>query len=301
MSLLRPALNLWLRTFEKRRMRTGTTATLRRALEMQARLFFHPPRGTKEQWRSHGGVPCLTLTPRSTLPGRVLFYVHGGGFVFGSPDTHSAMAANLAQRIGATAILPRYRRAPEAPFPAAPRDVRAAWDGMLADGINPAQVVLGGDSAGGALVFGLVASLCAERRALPGAVFAFSPLTDLTYSGDSFAANAEDDVLLVAERAAELAELYLQGEAAENPAVSPLFSDFQGAPPVWMTVGDTEILLDDSRRMVARLSRYGVPAELTIARDLPHVWPLMHNILPEARQTLAALSRWIRQRQNWEV
>ena len=301
MSLSRSALNFWLRHFEKRRMRNRPFAELRRALDLQARLFFHPPWGTRQRWSSFGDVDCLVITPPKHVPERFMLYVHGGGFVFGSPDTHSAMAANLAQRIGATVVMPQYRRAPEAPFPAAPKDVRAVWDNLLLSRVAPSQIVLGGDSAGGALALGLVAALCSENAALPGAVFAFSPLTDLTYGGDSFTGNAECDVLLPAQNARQLADLYLQGHAANDPAASPLFADFTGAPPVWMTVGDTEILLDDSRRMLARLQAQGVTAKLVIAHDLPHVWPLMHNILPEARQTLASLARWIKQQQNWEV
>ena len=146
MSIRRRLLNLWLRTVEKRRMRTGSVAQLRRALDLQARLFFHAPRGTKSSWSKYGGIPCLEMTPFATDPSQVLFYIHGGGFVFGSPNTHGAMAANLAQRFGARAVLPRYRLAPEAPFPAAPQDVRAAWDGLLASGVAARNVVIGGDS-----------------------------------------------------------------------------------------------------------------------------------------------------------
>lgn len=299
MSIVRPALNGWLRLVEKRRLRTGSPATLRRALELQARLFFHGPRGTKSVTGSYGSLPCLELTPRSTEPDRVLFYIHGGGFVFGSPSTHSAMAASLAQRIGARAVMPKYRLAPEAPFPAAPDDVRAAWDGLIASGVKPANVVIGGDSAGGALAFGLVAQLCAQGAEKPGAVFGLSPLSDLTFSGESFSTNAQADVVLPAERAAEMTELFLRGQSGETPCVSPLFGDFVGAPPAWITVGDTEILLDDARRLAARITAQGGLAELVVVHDLPHVWPLFHNILPQARQTIDELAQWIRRQQGW--
>lgn len=301
MSMVQRLLNPWLRTVEKRRLRNGSPPQLRRALEVQARLLFYPPRGTQKQWRTYYKVPCLELTPRTVQQDRVLFYIHGGGFVFGSPDTHSAMAAQLAARIGARAVLPRYRRAPEAVFPAAPQDVRAAWDGLLASGVAPEQIVMGGDSAGGALAFGLIETLCAESAALPGAVFGLSPLTDLTFSGDSLLDNADRDVVLPADRAAEMATLFLQGQSGETPSVSPLFGEFHGAPPAWITVGDTEILLDDARRLAARLRTHGADATLVVERDLPHVWPIFHNVLPEARKTLDVLAIWIRQQQRWEV
>lgn len=302
MSRVAQFLNPWLRKFEKPRIRTGHLKSLRRALEIQSRLFFHAPRGMRRRWAVHGGVPCLEVTPRGTgSSAAVLLYVHGGGFLSGSPDTHSAMVAQLSRRTGLRAILPKYRLAPEAAFPAAPQDVRAVWDALTAEGIAAADIILGGDSAGGALVFGLVASLCAEGAAQPRAVFAFSPLTDLTYSGDSFKTNAGRDVLLPADRAVEMGEVFLQGHAATDPSVSPLFGQFKGAPPAWLTVGDTEILLDDSRRLARRLRDDGGAVELIERHDLPHVWPLFHNILPEARQTLDVLAKWIRQQQGREA
>lgn len=300
MSYRRRGLNLWLRTVEKRRLRTGAPATLRRALEVQARLFFYPPRGTQTRWDMFGGIDCLEITTKRSRTDHVLFYIHGGGFVFGSPDTHSAMVAQLAHRIGARAILPRYGLGPEAPFPAAPSDVMLAWRGLMAQGVPASDVVIGGDSAGGALAFGLLATLLADGADLPGAVFGLSPLTDLTCSGECFHTNAPHDVVLPAERAAELMDLFLQGASPDHPSVSPLFANLEGAPPAWITVGDTEILRDDARRLAEMLRRDGTDVTFIERHDLPHVWPFFHNVLPEARETLDALALWIRQRQGWQ-
>ena len=107
-------------------------------------------------------------------------------------------------------------------------------------------------------------------------------------------------MLLPADRAVALAEMFLQGHPGDDPDVSPLFARFDGSPPAWITVGDTEILLDDARRLAAQMRSEGVQVQLVQEHDLPHVWPLFHNILPEARQTLNALAAWIRQQQGWE-
>lgn len=211
------------------------------------------------------------------------------------------MAAHLAKKIGAQAILPKYRLAPEAPYPAAPEDVRSAWHGIIASGISPEDIILGGDSAGGALAFGLVAALCGEGAQLPAAVFAFSPLTDLTLSGESFTSNAEAEAVLAAERAQEMVDLYLNGHNGADPCASPLHASFKGGPPTWVTVGDTEVLFDDARRMIAKLEAEGVETRLVVEHDLPHVWPIFHNALPEARHTLDVLAQSIRQQQNREV
>jgi acetyl esterase/lipase len=73
-----------------------------------------------------------------------------------------------------------------------------------------------------------------------------------------------------------------------------LGANYQGASPVWISVGDTEILRDDARRIQQRLKDQGVAVKFREAHDLPHVWPIFHNILPEARQTLDELASWIK-------
>ena len=87
--------------------------------------------------------------------------------------------------------------------------------------------------------------------------------------------------------------MYLNGAAADDPRASPLRAAFRGAPPVWLAVGDTEILFDDSRRMAAHLMAEDVDVTCVIERDMPHVWPIFQTVLPEARQTLTELAAWI--------
>lgn len=300
MSLLRPILNTYLRLVEKPRLaRTKEPRQLRRNFERQARLFFHAPRGTQQQWQGLEAagrrIDVLEVAPSALTSQAVILYIHGGGFVFGSPRTHAAMLGKLCHLTGMRAVLPKYRLAPESRFPAAARDVRTAWDGLIASGVDPAQVVVGGDSAGGALALGLLAELGGEGAAQPAGVFCFSPLTDLTFSGESFHQNAQSEAILVTSRADETGQMYLGDHAADDPAVSPLFADFTGAAPVWLTVGSTEILRDDSRRMAAELQAQGVDVTFTETHDLPHVWPIFHNTLPEARASLREVAGWIRQ------
>lgn len=242
-------------------------------------------------------VDILDIVPRAITAQTVVLYIHGGAFVFGSPKTHSAMVAQLCKRLGARAVLPRYRLAPENPFPAAFDDVRTAWDGLIASGVDPKHIIVGGDSAGGALALTLLGALIHDGADLPAGVFCLSPLTDLTYSGESFRANADIEAVLPAARAGDMVEMYLAGHPVDDPRANPLSAEFTGAPRMWITAGDTEILLDDSRRIVARLKEVGVDTTYTEERDLPHVWPLFHNTLPEGGRTLDALSKWIKQRQ----
>ncbi len=293
MSLRARLLCGWLRQTEKRIIaRAEQPEQLRQHMERSARLFFHAPRGTTFEDITLGGsnVAATRVTPVDARDGPLVLYFHGGGYIFGSPRTHRAMVAHLAAHTRLCAVLPRYRLAPEYPFPAALEDALAAYRAVMD---QPRGVILGGDSAGGGLALVLLAQIGALGLPQPLGTFCFSPLTDMTFSGPSFTSNAKADPLLPAHRAWDMAQMYLRGSDPDDPRASPLNADFAGAGPVWLTAGVTEILLDDTRSMSARLLAQGIDVTCIIEPGLPHVWPLMHGLLPEARQTLDKLAGWI--------
>jgi acetyl esterase/lipase len=232
----------------------------------------------------------------TALPGtgqKFILYFHGGGYVMGHPRTHAALARYLTRKTGLQTCLPEYRLAPEHPFPAAFEDALGVWQALLARGYAPDQIILGGDSAGGGLALALLGHLCASDQPRPACVFAFSPFTDFSLSGESISQNAASEVLLPPERLTQLRDRVLAGADARDPRISPLFGSFKGAPPVLVQVARSEILLDDSRRMAEVLRRDGVDVTLQEWGNLPHVWQFFHGWLPEARKALADLGRFI--------
>ncbi|NHQ74052.1 alpha/beta hydrolase [Roseovarius gahaiensis] len=292
MSLRRRLLNTFLRVFEKRYLaRAQDPMDLRRVFERKARRWFRAPKGSRFVSGQIDGVPSTwAFGPDVEDRGPVILYLHGGGYVFGSSRTHRAMLARLSGLAGLPACLPDYRLAPEHPFPAALEDALAVYLELSAQ----RPVIIGGDSAGGGLALALLAETLKHRMRRPLAVFCFSPLTDMTFAGDSVVANREVEAMLPAARAGELADMYLQGASPRDPRASPLFARFQGGGPVWLTVGDREILLDDTRRMSDRLRADGVDVTEVIEHDLPHVWPIFGpTLLPEAGETLSDLANWI--------
>lgn len=300
MSWQRALLNPFLKWVEKPQMQRSTDpVAFRRGFERKAKILFHGPRGMERTEITLAGLPALHLSGSWSDAQQVILYFHGGANAFGSPRTHAAMVGHLARRAGVDAILASYPLAPEHQFPAAIDSVRAAYDAVLERGYAPHQIVIGGDSAGGGLALVLLGQLLADAAALPAGVFGFSPLCDLTFSGASVAVNAARDVILPADRVDDMAQMYLGDHDPSDPRASALFADFQGAPPIWLTVGDTEILLDDTRRIAAKMKRQGVDVQVHIERDLPHVWPFFHSVLPEARMTLDRLAAWINRRPGW--
>lgn len=280
-----------LRTFEKPKLaRAADPYAARRGFERSARLFFRAPRGTTQRWVQLGSHHVLEVAGPWVTRQSAVFYVHGGAYIMGSPKTHAAMLACLSQRTGMRILMPQYPLAPEAPFPAA---FDAICDAYTAFTAEKADIVLGGDSAGGGLAFALLAHVMRHNLRAPVGAFGFSPFMDLTFSGGTILSNAGRDPLLPADRAKDIAGYYLDGADPKDHRASPLFANWSDAPPIWLTVDETEILRDDTLRFHATLKSLGCPVVLHKTSGLPHVWPMFQNYLPEARDTLDTLSDWI--------
>lgn len=284
-------LNPWLRLTEKRFLaRVRDPQKARNRLEKQAERFFRPVPGSNVQADTlrfdDRAVSGLWVSTGKLTRRKILLFIHGGAYIQGSPTTHCRLAAALARRVGARVFLPDYRLAPEHPYPAAADDVVTAYRGLLAAGHDPADIALGGDSAGGGLALALLHHICSGNLPGPACLFAFSPWTDLTLSGESLKTNERRDPLLPAARMAEIRDMYAAGAATTDPMLSPLFGSFSGAPPVLIQAGSTEILADDSRAMARVLLAAGVDVTLEIWPNTPHVWHLFQGLLPEADQAL---------------
>ena len=248
--------------------------------------------------------PTTTVTPGTLgdvpvvwtdLPGSVpttLLYFHGGGYVIGDAASAVGTPATLADRSGIRSASVDFRLAPEAPFPAAFDDGLAAYRALL-ESIPARDIVIAGDSAGGGLA---LATMLAARDAeleLPSAAILFSPWTDLTLSGDSVTTRAEADPTLTRLALERCATRYLGGQAAEHPYASPLLADLAGLPPLFITVGNNEVLLDDALRLANRAAHAGVAVSLEVGAGLAHVYPTFYPLLDEGSEALDSAARFI--------
>jgi epsilon-lactone hydrolase len=240
-----------------------------------------------------GGVPAEWLTPEAADPERAILYLHGGGYVIGSINTHREMASRIARASGALTLLIDYRLAPEHPFPAAVEDAAAAYRWLLGQGIAPERLVIAGDSAGGGLT---VATLVALRDAgdpLPAAGVCLSPWVDLEGIGESMTTKAESDPNVQRALLAMLSSAYLAGADPRSALAAPLYADLTGLPPLLIQVGTSETLLDDSTRLAAKAEGEGVTVTLRPYEDMIHVFQ-MFPVLPEAQQAVEEIGAFVR-------
>ncbi|AKA01344.1 alpha/beta hydrolase [Streptomyces noursei ZPM] len=252
-----------------------------------------------------GDRPALRVEPRRASDrgadagpdAGTILYFHGGGWVFGSPETALSLTGNLVARTGLAAYSLDYRLAPEHPFPAAIEDGLSAYRALLDRGEDPSAIVVAGDSAGG----GLAVTTCLAARdaglPLPAALLAFSPGTDATRTGASMDTKEDIDPIFTRAALEHTGAMHLAGADPRQPLLSPaVHADLTGLPPMLIQVGTNEMLLDDSTRLAARASAAGVDVILDVTADVPHVFQSFAGVLDEADEALDRAALFLRQR-----
>jgi monoterpene epsilon-lactone hydrolase len=254
------------------------------------------PRGTKIKHVTAGGVPGLWITAKDTQNAKgVLLYLHGGGFVCGSPITHRQLAARISASSGLPVLLLDYRLAPEFPFPAAAEDALAAYRWLLTEGYAPGQIVVGGDSAGGHLTACLLADIAQAKLPMPSAAIMLSPFLDLTGSELAARDAALRDPFVPPNYAMWCGQAYAGEALLTHRRLDVLKVRKRGWPPVLIQVGGTECLLSDSERMAQSLRASGGYCDLQVWPGQVHVFHWFAPFLPEANAALRHIGEFIRE------
>jgi epsilon-lactone hydrolase len=240
--------------------------------------------GVKAEW---------TATPND-LRDAALLYLHGGGYVIGSLDSHRHLAAEAGRAAGIAALALDYRLAPEHPFPAAVDDALAGYRFLLGRGISPGRVAIAGDSAGGGLV---VAAMLAIREAglpQPGCGWCISPWVDMEAIGETMSSKAAADPTVQRAGLLEMAKMYLSGADPRSPLAAPIYANLSGLAPLMIQVGACETLLDDALRLANIGGAADVRVDLQIWPEMIHVWHLFHPELKAGRQAIEAGGAYVR-------
>ncbi len=230
-----------------------------------------------------GGVPAELLRPANRMPDMTILYLHGGGYVVGSPRSFRALTSRLASAAAAEVLALDYRLAPEHPFPAAREDAISAYRALLGSGVDPRAIAIAGDSAGGGLTLSCAVELREQGLPLPRALLLISPWLDLRLVDPAVAAHAQVDPVLTPGGLRRWACLYLNGRDPGDPGGSPVLADLRGLPPILVQVGSDEILLGDSKRLAASP---GVTVTLEQHPGLWHDFQVFGAVLPAARQAI---------------
>ncbi len=274
------------------RIVAATVAETRAGFEQLTQMFPLAPDVTHESVDA-GGVPAEWVSVPESRADRVILYLHGGGYVIGSLNTHRELASRIARATHARALVIDYRLAPEHPFPAAVEDATAAYRWLVRAGVSPSRIALAGDSAGGGLTLATLLALRDAQQPLPAAGVCMSPWTDLEGTGASAQPGGADDPLLDLAGLREMGAHYASA-SPRHPHASPLYASYRGIPPLLIQVGTRELLLDDSTRVAAKAKADGVDVTLEAWDGLIHVWQLFGPTVPESEQAVARIGEFAR-------
>ena len=236
-----------------------------------------------------GGVPTVVVDATGGTATTTILYLHGGGYVIGSFRSHQGFIGALSELTGSKVAVPEYRLAPEHPFPAAVEDAVAVYQALLEGGTGPADIVIGGDSAGGGLGVATLVALRDRGVAPPAGGVFFSPWTDLSFTGETLVTNKDVDTMVAQDMITIMANRYIGDSDPQEPWLSPVYADLRGLPRMRLHVGSDEILLDDSRRIVAHAEEAGVECSIRVWPQMLHVFPTYAPLLPPAHEAWEAL------------
>lgn len=245
------------------------------------------------------GVPVFLVTPRdydAANDGRIALHCHGGGYTFGFPAEGLFFAEPMAERMGIRVCAVDYRLAPEHPHPAAVEDCVAVYGGLL-ERFDPANVVVFGDSAGGALAMATILAARDAGLASPAGAVLFSPWADLSKTGDSYETlEGKDPDNHYETNLQASAEAYAAGRDMTEPLISPVYGDFtKGFPPVLISCGTRDLFLSNCARAQRAMKRAGVDVQLTLWEGMWH-WFEIYPELPEAAESIAEAAGFLRAR-----
>lgn len=269
---------------------------IQRELISTAYLTSVPPKGCQFQTIEAEGL-SLTRVSYSEEPRGIVLYLHGGGYICGSPKTHRGLTGHLSKSSNTMLIVPDYRLAPEHPFPAALDDAENLYRALLDEGHPPSAISFAGDSAGGGLAVSLAIRLRDKGIPLPASLTLFSPWVDLS---NDHLYSPEEEPLLSRQWIDKAARLYCGAESRSNPLVSPIHGDLSGLPPMLIQVGSEEILMNDSQRLAEAARRDGVDVTLDIFNSLWHVFQVHAGQLDRATAAVNEAGDFIRRHQEIE-
>ncbi|MHA2281605.1 MAG: alpha/beta hydrolase [Promethearchaeota archaeon] len=273
----------------------------RNAMEQMARMEKLPEDVTLEEI-SIGNIPSLWINTPEVVKKHVVLYLHGGGYVQGSLNTHKGLCSRISRTSKSRILMIDYRLAPENLYPAALEDSVAAYLWLIDDeGIDPKNIVISGDSAGGGLTAATLLKLRDIGITLPSGGVLLSPWTDLDITGDSVRTKRRIDPMIDASGLFFIASLYLGDEDPKNPYISPLYADLKGLPPLLIQVGSAELLLDDSTRFAEKAKSAGVDVTLDVWEDMIHVFQAFALWAPEGEQAIEKIGEFIQKLMKEQV
>lgn len=245
------------------------------------------------------GMAAVWISSPEVDSNKVVLYLHGGGYILGSLNSHQDIAMRIGRAAKARVLLVDYRLAPEDPFPAAVEDAVKSYKWLIENQkIVPNKIVIAGDSAGGGLTLVTLIKLRDNNINLPAAGVCLSPWTDVALTSESLIRNAKVDPFLKLYDLVFMADLYVGDNDPKNPYISPLYADLHDLPPILIQVGTAESIEDDSVRFAEKAKKAGVDVKLEVFDDMIHVFQAFADWAPEGQDGIDKIGSFIKEKMS---
>jgi acetyl esterase/lipase len=265
----------------------------RERCEKGAGRFGKIPKDVNTKKTTIQGINAEFIVPIGAAEGKVIMYVHGGGYVSGSCSDHRGIVSKFALFTGITNLLYDYRLAPENPFPAAMEDSIAIYQWLLSSGYKPENIVITGESAGGGLCLAILLALKEKNIPLPAAAVAISPWTDLTCSSNSYISKNKVSPAPINSWTV-FSHYYVGNNCATNPLISPLFGDLKGLPPIFINSGVDDELFEDGEKFYLKALEQGGDITFRAGKNMIHCYPLLAPMFKEATEAMNEIIGFIK-------
>ncbi len=287
----------------------------RKEMEEEFDTVFLPNR-VECQEKALGGISCDVLFPELYASRKVILYVHGGSFVGGSSKAWRNFCASLANAAACRVVVPDFRLAPTHPFPASIDDLVAVFRVLYSEeevaaqlektALNGgtqqhAQIIIAADGSGASLAMALMFKINKKYRSAVTNLLLFSPWLDITSEHPLIAKKRAADEVLSGDAMHRAADMYTYASNLSNPLVSPLkapVEDFEGFPPVYVQVGEKEILLEQAKELDVLLDRAGIDCTVDVWENMMYMFQMADEFLPESHLAVERAASYISLRQE---
>lgn len=250
------------------------------------------PEGVRIEQATLGGIKAEWIVPQGAAPGKMILYVHGGGYVSGGCADHRGFVSTFAKNLGFATLTYEYRLAPEHPYPAAIEDSVAVYRELLGT-FRPQDVLVAGESAGGGLCLALLLALGKNDLPLPCAAIAITPWTDLTCSSEGYRTrNARSAAPM--DSWTVFSHHYAGSSDRRDPLMSPLYGNLAGLPPLLINAGTDDELYDEGEAFARRAEEAGVEIVFRAGEGMLHCYPLLAPMFPEAVEAMEEIAAFAR-------
>jgi len=281
--------------FKKEKMKYDISKVLnfRETCEKGAERFGKLPDNIEVKEEVINMILSEWLIPNGAPKEKLIFYIHGGGYVSGSNNDHRNIVSKVALQTGITTLIFEYGLAPENPYPAALNDTLHVYRAILDKGYNPENIIAMGESAGGGLCLASLLAIRDKNMPLPKAVVAISPWTDLSCSSDSY--RTKNKLSLAPLNSWNVFSYYYVGKNdVKDPYISPLFGDLKGLPPIYINAGESDELFDDGKKFAQKAKEAGVDVTFYGGEGMIHCYPLLAPLFPEATEAMKKIVDFIK-------